>query len=194
MSASSPTVVQSVSCLESKIRVLSLNGVSGTPGHHVLNVASAGEPVLLGNILLVPETPTVKLQVKDITFLLMYLCFVRSFVGNRYSTGIIIQSDNWITGGRKREKHVNLSSVFFFIKLPYLLDRSGGRECGERVERPRRRRRKPHNAQPGSAVTGLIEQSQWPGQSQRSESREHLVARPGRSGPAGRSRRAHGGW
>ncbi|XP_022710559.1 zinc finger protein 16-like [Varroa jacobsoni] len=63
VSASSPSMVQSVSCLESKIRVLSLNGVSGTSGHHVLNVASAGEPVLFGNILLVPETPTVKLQI-----------------------------------------------------------------------------------------------------------------------------------
>ena len=40
---------------DNKIRVVSIGGAN--------ILTSAGEPVLLGNILLVPETPNMKLQV-----------------------------------------------------------------------------------------------------------------------------------
>lgn len=105
VSASSPTVVQSVSCLESKIRVLSLNGVSGTPGHHVLNVASAGEPVLLGNILLVPETPTVKLQVlsKHPYFILKSHPYIYIYMNNKRKHDFVILCIISIRSFRKME-------------------------------------------------------------------------------------------
>lgn len=51
--ASSAPAVQ---LADNKIRVVSFSGAN--------ILTSAGEPVLLGNILLVPETPTMKLQVR----------------------------------------------------------------------------------------------------------------------------------